>query len=143
MLGYAQRQLDAGLLEAHALASALVAGIPSHLDSLGREIRCHEFARAVARELDRRAGPGVPNVHVIDGCLGIINHSWLLLTLTTGKGAILDVYTPGRLPQVQLLDLHPAVTEHYRRISALPDDTVRHGVVDELCCMMQDNVSSW
>lgn len=76
------------------------------------ELRCHELARAVASQLallDRR-------VEVVDGKLFAIEHSWLVIPpqgAVRQRAAILDVYCPGRIPQVQLIDQHFIVARGY------------------------------
>ena len=90
--------------------------------SLGpdRELRCHELTRAVERfiPLAVKRGQvlmpkGVPyhplNVTLYDGKYSIVDHSWLEILAESPEGLcslyILDVYTVGQLPQVQLLDI--------------------------------------
>jgi hypothetical protein len=80
----------------------LVARIPE--PGSGREIRCHELARAMGRVL---------GLEVQDGHYGFVEHSWLwtrplprsALTRETRLGFpnILDVYAVGQMPQVQLV----------------------------------------
>ncbi|HSN25518.1 MAG TPA: hypothetical protein VLT45_04510 [Kofleriaceae bacterium] len=62
------------------------------------ELRCHELARAVSLALAAHH-----TLIVIDGKLGPIEHTWLWIA--TERPMILDVYTPGRMPQVQLIDV--------------------------------------
>lgn len=69
-------------------------------------IRCHELARAVSFALDEPRLSGVfPGV--VDGKYGAVEHSWIKLVNSNGrtKGCVLDVYSVGRLPMVQLVDL--------------------------------------
>lgn len=90
MRPYAERKAlpqDAILLWRQA--RLLVDFIP---ERVGRDIRCHELARVIARVLG-------PELTVKDGLYGRVQHSWLV-----GDGFVLDVYAPGRLPQVQLID---------------------------------------
>ena len=69
------------------------------------ELRCHELARAVGRLL---------GLHVQDGHYGFAEHSWLWTSEPRraeadgevelfGAPNILDVYSVGQLPQVQLV----------------------------------------
>lgn len=60
----------------------------------GNELRCHELTRAV-HEVIRGL-----SLIVVDGHCGVVEHSWLRFA----DGVILDVYVPGRLPAVQLVD---------------------------------------
>lgn len=59
-------------------------------------LRCHELTRAVGINL---------GLTVKDGQFGVVEHSWLLIDDYT----ILDVYRPGALPLVQLIDLSHAL----------------------------------
>lgn len=61
------------------------------------EVRCHELARAVARVWR--------TLDVIDGKYGIVEHSWLVDPRFPYH--VIDTYTPGALPQVQLIDVSP------------------------------------
>lgn len=84
-------------------------------DCWGNELRCHELARAVQGGL-REAGH--PRARVVDGRMGSIDHSWILLPgyeLQAGsdRAPILDVYAPGRLPQVQLVDASWVISAEY------------------------------
>lgn len=80
-------------------ATALVASLPNlH----GKVVRCHELARAVGFLLD---------LEVVDGHYGTVEHSWLYTCSKNGgipipgcRLRILDVYVPGGLPMVQLVD---------------------------------------
>jgi hypothetical protein len=77
------------------LAQMAVKMLPDAMDPEG--IRCHELARAVARQLQRG--------FVVDGTYAHVDHSWIELPISH-DGYILDVYAVGRLPQVQLLQKH-------------------------------------
>lgn len=82
------------------------------VDSLGREfsdVRCHELARAVGLVLD---------LPFQDGYFEMVDHTWLWTRELTDKEQsfmyksgnaaagphIIDVYTPGCVPMVQLVD---------------------------------------
>jgi hypothetical protein len=77
----------------------------------GNELRCHELARAAHQVLYQLKR----TTRVVDGRLFGIEHSWLSLGSESGLGSgpILDVYCPGRVPQVQLIDNHWAVARGY------------------------------
>ena len=76
---------------------------------------------AVLAEKDPAALPWKEHkIDVVDGHCGPIDHSWLRCS-----GVILDVYAPGRLPAVQLVD--PQVGG-YR--PGKPRDDVRQPIVD-------------
>lgn len=122
MITYAER---ACFMRTHlrllALADACVARLS---DSWGNELRCHELARAVERVAWKREY----RLEVVDGHCGPVEHSWLRLV----DGVILDVYAPGRLPTVQIVD--PLVGGAYRP-GALRSD-IRQQVVDRLVAEM-------
>lgn len=77
-------------------ATALVAALPEPRDV--DHIRCHELTRAVFIMLSSTDY----DIHVVDGTYGMIDHSWLELSLDGVTHAILDCYAVGRLPMVQL-----------------------------------------
>jgi hypothetical protein len=105
---YVQREIFRAFEQVvFARATRFVGCVGSHW---GNELRCHELARAVHAVLD------IGSTRVVDGGLGIIEHSWIEIVVPVadferervGRGhkrtVILDVYCPGRLPQVQLVD---------------------------------------
>jgi len=59
--------------------------------------RCHELARAVLLALTG----DLPTLLIQDGKVGFVEHTWLRFTAT---GNVLDVYRPGVLPGVLLVD---------------------------------------
>jgi hypothetical protein len=111
---------------------------PSHLDVLtrtqalvarvsdawGNELRCHELARAVQLVLAHEQ-----RIEVVDGKCGPVEHSWLCFP----DGVILDVYAPGRLPAVQIVD--PIVGAQYRPGSARHD--VQQSIIERLLAEMR------
>lgn len=117
MIGYAQAEIftskDVDYLER---AAELVARAPAKID--GDWVRCHELARAVAEVLELPA---------YDGRYGACEHSWIV----TPDGAVLDVYVPARVPQVQLVDARaPWALAEYR--TGAPRDDVREDVIGRL-----------
>lgn len=85
----------------------MVLKAPYELD--GKVVRCHELSRAVAQVL---------GLTVEDGYYGMAEHSWIWLTPRepfSPLPRILDVYVPGRMPQVQLIDPHLHLPFEYRR----------------------------
>jgi len=107
-------------LEFWARATHLVEAIP---DTMDKPIRCHEVARAVGRILD---------LPVVDGHYGAVDHSWLMTRTRSNKPKILDVYSVGRLPQVQLLVLDPG-TSHTTIFRPGPYRTdIRNDVVEHM-----------
>ncbi len=126
MIGYAERVwVPARTAEVFRYARSLVARVPSHLDPEGREVRCHELARAVARCL---AGQRVAH-QVVDGLLWAVDHTWIVLP-DPGRRLLLDMYAPGRLPQVQLICDDACVSRGYTPGEERTD--VRWSVVDHL-----------
>lgn len=118
MRSYAEREVFTHLAQAvWADAVALVARVSHHH---GNEVRCHELARAAHRVLydlnkPRMAG-AVVDLLMVDGSLWSIEHSWLVYRERTAshRQFILDVYCPGWIPQVQLIDgQHFAVARGY------------------------------
>src|ERR1700675_1000480 len=94
MITYAARScFREGHLRLLARVEVLVARVS---DTWGNKLRCHELARAihlVVYEDEHK-------LDVVDGHCGLVEHSWLLCS----NCVILDVYAPGRLPAVQLVD---------------------------------------
>ena len=113
-------------------ATDLIKPIPETFDGK-TEVRCHELATAVGHVL------GLPVVH---GKCGIVSHSWLwtqepgpqeIDLWENGLGwsheccpKIHDVYTPGTMPQVLLIDTWVMLPHwrHYRIGSQDIDATV-------------------
>jgi hypothetical protein len=89
-------------------------------------VRCHELARAVARTLDLEASTAV---QFQDGYYGHVEHSWLWTTPVdpvrllrrAAWPTILDVYSVGRLPMVQLVAARPGALPHERGAFTLDD----------------------
>lgn len=97
-------------------------GVFKNHGDTGDLLRCHELARAFGRVL---------GLKVQDGKVGPIEHSWLwtkdpayallvpIKEPTLGshnfalRANILDVYAPGKLPQVQLIHSAPEVAPDY------------------------------
>lgn len=77
-------------------ATLAVGSLPEDL-----KVRCHELARAVHTYLK----PMAPTTEVVDGKFGIADHSWLVVATTHRRFVILDVYSVGSLPMVQLVDM--------------------------------------
>lgn len=103
-------------------ATEIVARFPEECG--GDVVRCHEAARAVGKLL------GLP---VEDGHYGVVEHSWLWTTPEIKEGRtwnILDVYTPGEYPPVQLFHPYWGTRDTYRP-GALRDD-IREDVVAAL-----------
>lgn len=96
---------------AYDVARVLVDSWPSDsfvgANGAPRPIRCHELARAVFAAL----GPlrdGLRSCEVVDGQFGIVEHSWIEWGAPqrgSTASVILDVYSVGRAPMVQLVDV--------------------------------------
>ena len=101
----------------------LVRKFPPH-DLNGEWVRCHEVARVVATSLD---------LQMTDGFYGMADHSWIwtseIRPFETPPN-ILDVYCPGRLPQVQLIHSSNYLPFEYRKGPARDD--VRQDVIEYL-----------
>jgi hypothetical protein len=82
-------------IEAWRTATRLVEELPDPFDC--KEIRCHELARALGAILD---------LPYEDGLYGAVNHSWLWTKSKDNRlRSVLDVYSVGSLPLVQLKDV--------------------------------------
>lgn len=134
MRSYTEREIFGDASQAlWADAVAIVDRIPS---TWGNELRCHELTRAVRDLLRLRGGSWfvMLDVNVVDGNLWSIEHSWLVLTSARpsklSKRIILDVYCPGRMPQVQLIDDHFAVSRGYE--VGEPRTDIKHDIVQKL-----------
>lgn len=136
MRSYTEREVFGDASQAlWADAVAIVERIPS---TWGNELRCHELSRAVAELLRLRGGSWfiTSAVKVVDGKLGAIEHSWLVCVQRTRGGTtyvkqpILDVYCPGRMPQVQLIDDYFAVSRGYE--IGEPRTDIKHDIVRKL-----------
>ena len=73
---------------------------------------------------------------ITESYYGMIEHSFILLGELHDGGfgpmpSVLDVYAPGRVPQVQLVDTSSVLPFYYRRGAARAD--VRHDRVDRIC----------
>ncbi len=133
MLSYAEREIFKPFELLIWEYAAMWVGLISN--TYGNELRCHELARVIHwmiysdRGLTERLytidpkiqlwkGSGEPyTVEVVDGHLGIQEHTWIQLKRPYGnfsKIFILDVYASGRQPQVQLIDLGAPGTRDYR-----------------------------
>ncbi len=131
--GYAYQEIfSIRELTLYKRACELVARVPYEWN--GSVIRCHELVRAVAKFTD---------LTYTDGYYGMCEHSWLWLKPLeefSSLPRILDVYTPGRIPQVQLVDPSMNLPFEYRR--GPPREDIRDSVVTELCCWMRDKPQS-
>lgn len=135
MQGYAETDVFSSQeLSILKRAEALVAAVPArlnlpHIPNDERIVRCHELARAVGRIL---------NLHVVDGRFGIIDHSWLEMEYCRHARHILDVYVPGALPAVQIVDMtvqyHPMISVYRKKE---PRTDIRNAVIEELLKLMR------
>jgi hypothetical protein len=130
MKTYAERNVFSySAIELWAFATDLIERIP---DTYGNEVRCHELARAVWQVLGRAQAMTT----VVDGKFGMIEHTWL--RGLAPSAFILDVYMPGAVPQVVLVDgwnLHPIgglYTPSQRR------NDIRQDMIDKLVAHMKE-----
>lgn len=123
MRSYAERECFA---DCHVHAWRDAATMVARLGEWGNELRCHELARAVYRGLQHHAATS--RIVVLDGHLWAQEHSWIQLTELRAphRRAYLDVYTPGRIPQVQLLDVHWNIVRGYteRKLDVVVVDSI-------------------
>lgn len=93
MLSYSEREVfTPEAVRIWKLAVRMVDQLSEYRDSEGRELRCHEIARALGELL---------KLQVVDGQSVGVDHSWLVIDRHT----LLDPYAPARLPMVQLIDV--------------------------------------
>jgi len=130
MIGYAQREIFTPLeLKLRDHANTLVAIAPYEID--GEPVRCHELARAIGAVL---------GLQHEDGRFGFVEHTWLWTKPIDREHApwmlpnILDVYVPGSVPQVQLIDTqHTGLPQRsYYALSNVFDAVIRYNVIDKL-----------
>jgi len=93
-------------------AGKLMEGLDEKTDGLWR---CHEIVRAVYMFMSLG-----DIARVVDGKCGLVDHSWIELDRQT----ILDVYTVGRLPVVQLLhvDVSSLIQSPYGHVQLYVED---------------------
>lgn len=120
MITYAEREIfDPHALNVWRDASEAVKKISP---DWGNELRCHELSRAVYRVLYdisfKNMKDGGMILYFEDGLLYAIEHSWLVLRGIRSDNPtcfILDVYSPGRMPAVQLVHDHFSISRGYKR----------------------------
>lgn len=126
MITYAERACF------HAAHLRLLVRVEAHVTRIsnawGNELRCHELVRAVRLVVNACEH----KLDVVDGKCGPIEHSWLRFS----DGVILDPYTPGRMPAVQLVD--PIVGTAYRPGASRTD--IRRAILDRLVLEMRGDV---
>ena len=90
------------------------------------EVRCHEVARAFQETWPEYRGIAL---EVVDGTFGIVDHSWIEAWNGPRK-SVLDVYSVGRLPIVQLIHVNFKFPLPFN--SGKPRDDVRRDVISQL-----------
>lgn len=111
-------------------AERFAAKVPSRQPD-GEWVRCHEVARAVG---------GLLNLTVVDGVYGHVQHSWLDLPVAERpdlRRHVLDVYAPGRLPRVQLIDAWYLLPEGSSYKPGLARGDIREDIVAWLKLKME------
>lgn len=159
MISYTERTIfTSGDLELFEFAARAVALAPHLIEfqfafdkargasSATREVRCHEMARAVVDVLVlariNHLSFVPPLLSVIDGHCGPIEHSWICYTTREHaftSARILDVYVPGRVPMVQLVDPFAAGKTY---VQGLPRDDIRATDVRALVAAMRPVIAS-
>lgn len=124
------------------LVQLAVALLPTDIGA-PKGIRCHELTRAIKHQF--------PQLGVVDGKYGTVEHSWCTLPAEVGvrsRPMIIDVYAVGRFPQVQLIDTFPClchahdprfpvVSQLFRGLT-LRDD-IRENVVKKMNSFLDEN----
>ena len=98
----------------------------ARVDDPDGEVRCHELARAFHAVWPMWRGFAL---EVVDGTFGIVDHSWIDGWFGRRK-IILDVYSVGRLPIVQLILVDFKFPLPFE--AGAPRRDVRHEVVEAL-----------
>lgn len=122
MRGYAETEIfKPREIELFKTATTLIEYVPNKVN--GKIVRCHELARAFSKLLD---------IPYEDGRYCFIEHTWLWTRpldpwpfATSEKWQLpplLDVYMPGQMPQVQLLDVSSHSMPHEYRPGSPRDD---------------------
>ena len=96
----------------------------------GNLVRCHELARAVGKVL---------GLEHEDGRYGFVEHTWLWTEPRADEKFcapwvlpnVLDVYTPGSMPQVQLVHMATGLPARYF-LTSLETPEIRRSVLLEL-----------
>ena len=122
MKGYAERVMFSGeAIDMYHRATDLVKELPDIADPCS--LRCHELAHAVGTILC---------LDVQDGKARAVEHSWLWVPNKEDTRVILDVYTPGRMPMVQLIDPFALLPEIGSYVPGEPRDDINQTVVNLL-----------
>lgn len=109
MIGYAAKEVFSRReLQLLDRAQTLVAMAPYEIND--ELVRCHELARAIGEVLELKHE---------DGRYGFVEHTWLWTSEKDPEGSpwvlpnVLDVYTPGCDPQVQLVHMALGLPPRY------------------------------
>lgn len=104
----------------------------------GEPVRCHELARAVGQML---------KLEYEDGRFGFVEHTWLWTSPCDKTVApwvlpnVLDVYTPGSMPMVQLVHMATGLPPRYY-LTNLEIPQIRFGIVRRLVEIFEEK-KSW
>lgn len=110
MKGYAESRIFSKKARAMFFkAKHYVSLIEEKTDENGKErLRCHELVRIVANVIvfDPPSYEPffIPPFVIVDGKYGHVDHSWIEIRERISEDVILDVYAPGQMPQVQMID---------------------------------------
>lgn len=117
-------------------AEQIVAVLPETEPGTDELLRCHEVARVVAHFLE---------LPVMDGFFCRVDHSWLYFGSREEKPRslrILDPYSVGRLPIVQLIDCSLGLPYDDNYKPYYPRDDIREAVVEELIQLVASSSDS-
>lgn len=117
MKSYSESRFSQREIECLALAGVIVGELPD-VDRNGDSVRCHEVARLVAQVINSHYNDTV--LYVQDGSYGFVEHSWLWTSPPPKEYVgiinapnVLDPYSVGQLPQVQLVDCSSSGLPHF------------------------------
>lgn len=98
----------------------------------GTEVRCHELIRAVTASIAQAIlKPLSWKIH--DGTYGAVDHSWLeFYVIGYGMPFVLDVYVPGRVPMVQLVDGTGLLPEYRLYQKGLGRDDLQFDLIEAM-----------
>lgn len=130
MIGYAEREVFTSKEQALFRRATALVSVAAPYTFNDEPVRCHELARAVGRILD---------LEHEDGRFGFVEHTWLWIEPLSVHShhppwvlpRILDVYVPGAMPQVQLIDTASGLPPRYY-LSNVFDVEINNYVVDRL-----------
>lgn len=119
------------------MVEKIVETFPDFMEG-GKDVRCHEVARAVACII----APAIPagaTIRIVDGKFGAVDHTWIEIRIDY-KTFILDPYAVASLPQVQLHETGWSTkTGRFYNELAERDDVAMH-VVEHLVKTAKEDI---